>query len=70
MTKVRKEFGVIIISKVYRDAKCLVIKKIKEQFLEDFRVLNNYATELKTTNPRSNVNVVSENLKADELTIP
>lgn len=56
---VRKELGVSITNKVCKNVKGLVIKKIKEQFWEDFRVLNSYGLELKTTNPRSNVIVVS-----------
>lgn len=58
MTMVRKDLGVFITSKVCKNAKSLVVKKIKEQFWEGFRVLNNYTLELKSTNPGSNVTVL------------
>ena len=51
------------------NAKNLVIKKIEEQFKEDFKMLNNYALELKATNPRSNVVVVAERDNPNELLI-
>lgn len=52
---VKKELGVFVTNKVCINAKGLVVKKIEEQFREDFKVLNNYALELKATNPGSNV---------------
>ncbi|XP_039127844.1 uncharacterized protein LOC120263931 [Dioscorea cayenensis subsp. rotundata] len=64
---VRKELGVFITDKVCRNARSLVIKKIEEQFKEDFKVLNNYALELKTTNPGSSVHIMTERQKLDEL---
>ncbi|XP_039132316.1 uncharacterized protein LOC120269096 [Dioscorea cayenensis subsp. rotundata] len=44
---VRKELGVFITNKVCRNARDLVLKKIEQQFKEDFGVINNYAMELK-----------------------
>ena len=61
--------GVFITNKVCRNAKNLVIKKIEEQFREDFKVLNNNALELKATNPRSNVEVVAERDNPNELPV-
>ena len=61
--------GVFITNKVCRNAKNLVIKKIEEQFREDFKVLNNYALELKATNPRSNVEFVAERDNPNELPV-
>lgn len=60
---VRKEMGAFITRKVCRNAKILAIKKIKEQFWEDFRVLNRYALGLKSTNLGSNVSVLSQRLR-------
>lgn len=57
---VRNEMGVSITNKVCRNAKALVLKHIEMRFREDFKVLNNYALELKRTNPSSIVIVVFE----------
>lgn len=56
----KKNLGLFISNNVYKNAKCLVLKKIKQQFIKDFKVLNNYTLELKYTNPESNVIVLSE----------
>lgn len=64
---VRKDLGVFISNNVSRNDKTLVIKKIEAQFWEDFRVLNDYVMELKETNPRSSVFVVSEWHRPSEL---
>lgn len=42
-------------------------KKIEEQFTEDFKVLNNYALELKTTNHRNSVTIVAERANPNEV---
>lgn len=64
---VRAQLGVFITSKVCRNGKRLVQKKIKEQFTEDFKVLNNYALELKTTNHRNSVTIVAERANPNEV---
>lgn len=64
---VRRELGVFIGDKVCRNAKRLAIRRIKQQFIEDFVVLNNYAMELKETNPGSNVEVAFERQNPNEL---
>ena len=66
---VRRELGVFVSNKVCKNAKSLVLKKIEQQFKEDFMVLNNYALELKESNPGSIVIVVSERKRVDELPI-
>ena len=55
--------------KVYRNAKRLTIRRIEQQFRDDFGVLNNYAMELKETNPGSNVEVESERQNPNELSL-
>ncbi|XP_039135770.1 uncharacterized protein LOC120273202 [Dioscorea cayenensis subsp. rotundata] len=57
---VRKELGVFISDKVCRNAKAIVLRKLKKQFKEDFLVLNSYVLELKEANPESTVTVVSK----------
>ena len=36
-----------IMGKTYKNVMRLVLKKIERQFVEDFKVLNNYANEVK-----------------------
>lgn len=57
---VRIELGVFISDKVCRNAKAIVLRKLKKQFKEDFLVLNSYVLELKEANPESTVTVVSK----------
>lgn len=57
---VRRELGVFVTSKVCRNGGGLVLKKIERQFREDFNILNNYALELKNTNPGCTLDVVSQ----------
>lgn len=64
---VRKELGVFITDKVCRNASSLVIRRIEDQFKEDFKVLNNYALELKLTNPGISVCIVAERQKPENL---
>lgn len=64
---VRKETGVFVTDKVCKNAKRLVLKKVEQQFIEDFKVLNSYALELKASNPGSNVVIVSERLSPNAL---
>lgn len=66
---VRAQLGVFVTYKVCRNAKSLVIKKIEEQFIEDFKLLNNYALELKSTNLGSIVVVLAENGNTNELPV-
>lgn len=62
-----KKLGVFITNKVCRNARDLVLKKIEQQFKEDFGVIHNYSLELKTTNPGSNVIVESKRQHQNEL---
>lgn len=41
MSMVRRKLGVFVTNKVCRNAKRFVLKKLEEQFMKDFRVLNN-----------------------------
>ena len=45
---------------VRKNARCLALKKIEQQFIEDFKVLNKYALELNKTNLESNVIILAE----------
>jgi len=47
----------------------VVLKKIKQQFTENFMVLNNYGMKLKQSNPGSTVTVVSKRKRPYELPI-
>lgn len=51
----RRELGVFNSNEMCRNAKILVLKKIKEQFIDNFTILNNYASDLRDTNPSSNI---------------
>ncbi|XP_039126939.1 uncharacterized protein LOC120263096 [Dioscorea cayenensis subsp. rotundata] len=64
---VRKETCVFVTDWVCKNAKRLVLKKVEQQFIEDFKVLNSYALELKASNPGSNVVIVFERLSPDAL---
>lgn len=55
---VKKELVMFITDKICENARCLVSKKIEKQLIEDFKVLNGYALELRATNIGSNVVVV------------
>lgn len=63
---VRKELGVFITNKVWRNTKSLVLRKTEEQFKKAFMTLNNYVMELKSSNHGSSVFVVFEREKLDE----
>ena len=52
-----------------KNVRRLVLRKIEQQFEEDFKVFNNYAMELRATNPGSNVVVVSGRQSQDALPI-
>lgn len=43
---IRKNLGVFIIDEVSKNARCLVLKKIKQQFVEDYKVLNSISTRV------------------------
>ena len=62
---VRKDLGVIVSQTVCRAAKGEVIKQMEEKYKEEFKVLNDYAEELKATNPESTVIVISKNATLD-----
>ena len=62
---VRKDLGVMVSQTVCRAAKGEVIKQMEEKYKEEFKVLNDYAEELKTTNPKSTVIVISKNATLD-----
>ena len=66
---VRRELGVFITDKTCKNVRRLVLRKIEQQFVEDFKVLNNYAMELRATNPGSNMVVVSGRQSQDALPI-
>lgn len=69
MRLVRKYLGVFITNMVCRNAKGLVLKRIEEQFMEDFRVLSSYALVLKATNPGCNVSIVYERQHPNNLPV-
>lgn len=58
-----------ITSKVFKNAKAMVLKKIEVHIREDFNVSTNYALELKHCNPRSSVNIVSARHNAYEILV-
>lgn len=49
-----------ITNKVCKSTRCLVLKKIEQQFMEDLKVLNNYLLDSMAKNPSSNVVVVAQ----------
>ena len=62
---VRKDLGVTASLIVYKTAKREVIKKMEEKYKEKFKVLNDYAKELKATNLKSTIIVISKNATLD-----
>lgn len=65
----RKDLGVFISTKVCRNAKAMVLKKMEKQYQDEFLVLNNYILELKEANPGSTVSVVAERKNGVDLPV-
>ena len=66
---VRKDLGVMVSQTVCRAAKGEVIKQIEEKYKEEFKVLNDYAEELKAPNLESTVIMISKNATLDSKAI-
>lgn len=66
---VRKELGVFIPSKVCRNAKAMVMRKMEKQYKEDFLVLNNNVLDLKEANLGSTISVVPKRKDGLEFTV-
>ena len=64
---VRRELGVFITDKVCRNSKAFFVNKVKQQFKDDFMVLNSYPMVLKATNPDSYVLVISKRQSPNKL---
>lgn len=63
----RRNLGVFVTNKVCRNARELVFKIFKKYFKEGFRILNNYAKEMKEINQGNTITVVFERRKLDDL---